>query len=54
LFSGGNANLVSSDAAKEADFAMPVFESFGIAKDSGTSGLCQLRTFREGERQLHQ
>ena len=33
LFSGGNANLVSSDAAKEADFAMPVFESFGFAKD---------------------
>jgi uncharacterized SAM-binding protein YcdF (DUF218 family) len=32
-FSGGNANLVSSDAAKEADFAMPVFESFGFAKD---------------------
>jgi uncharacterized SAM-binding protein YcdF (DUF218 family) len=33
VFSGGNANLVSSDAAKEADFAMPVFESFGFAKD---------------------
>ncbi len=33
VFSGGNANLVSSDAAKEADFARPVFESFGIAKD---------------------
>jgi uncharacterized SAM-binding protein YcdF (DUF218 family) len=33
IFSGGNANLVSSDAAKEADYAMPVFESFGISKD---------------------
>ena len=33
VFSGGNANLVSSDAAKEADFAMPVFESFGLAKN---------------------
>src|SRR5713226_9393696 len=33
VFSGGNANLVSSDAAKEADFAMPVFESFGLPKD---------------------
>jgi len=33
VFSGGNANLVSSDAAKEADFAMPVFESFGFAKE---------------------
>jgi uncharacterized SAM-binding protein YcdF (DUF218 family) len=33
LFSGGNANLVTSDAAKEADFAMLVFESFGFAKE---------------------
>jgi uncharacterized SAM-binding protein YcdF (DUF218 family) len=33
VFTGGNANLVSSDSAKEADFAMPVFESFGVAKD---------------------
>jgi uncharacterized SAM-binding protein YcdF (DUF218 family) len=33
VFSGGTANLVSSDAAKEADFAMPVFESFGFVKD---------------------
>ena len=33
VFSGGNANLVSSDAAKEADFAMPVFESLGVPKD---------------------
>jgi uncharacterized SAM-binding protein YcdF (DUF218 family) len=32
VFSGSNANL-SSDAAKEADFAMPVFESFGFVKD---------------------
>src|SRR5260370_33806555 len=33
VFSGGNANLASSDTAKEADFAMPVLESFGFAKD---------------------
>ncbi len=33
VFTGGNANLVASDAAKEADFAMPVFESFGLSKD---------------------
>ncbi|HJZ19581.1 MAG TPA: YdcF family protein [Bradyrhizobium sp.] len=33
VFSGGNANLASSDVAKEADFALPVFESFGIARD---------------------
>jgi uncharacterized SAM-binding protein YcdF (DUF218 family) len=32
VFSGGNANLVSNDAAKEADYAIAVFESLGIAK----------------------
>src|SRR3978361_805950 len=33
LFSGGNANLVSDDAAKEADTARTVFERLGIAKE---------------------
>jgi uncharacterized SAM-binding protein YcdF (DUF218 family) len=33
VFSGGNANLVASDAAKEADFAMPVLEGFGLSGD---------------------
>lgn len=33
VFSGGNPNLVSSDAAKEADFALPVFESLGFSQD---------------------
>jgi uncharacterized SAM-binding protein YcdF (DUF218 family) len=33
VFSGGNANLVSDDAAKEADTAAAVFERLGIAKD---------------------
>jgi uncharacterized SAM-binding protein YcdF (DUF218 family) len=33
LYSGGNANLVSDDRAKEADYAMSVFESLGISKD---------------------
>jgi uncharacterized SAM-binding protein YcdF (DUF218 family) len=32
VFTGGSANLVSGDAAKEADYALPVFESFGISK----------------------
>jgi uncharacterized SAM-binding protein YcdF (DUF218 family) len=32
VFSGGNANLVSDDAAKEADYALAVFERLGIAK----------------------
>ncbi len=33
IFSGGNSNLVSDDEAKEADFAMPVLEGFGISRD---------------------
>ena len=32
VFSGGNANLVSDSSAKEADYALSVFESLGIAK----------------------
>jgi uncharacterized SAM-binding protein YcdF (DUF218 family) len=33
VYSGGNANLVSSDMAKEADYALSVFESLGIPRD---------------------
>lgn len=33
LYSGGNANLVSDDASREADYAVAVFESLGISKD---------------------
>jgi uncharacterized SAM-binding protein YcdF (DUF218 family) len=33
VFSGGNNNLVYSDAAREADFATPVFESFGLSRN---------------------
>jgi uncharacterized SAM-binding protein YcdF (DUF218 family) len=33
LFSGGSANLVSDDSAKEADYAVAVFERLGIARD---------------------
>lgn len=33
LFSGGNANLVSENSAREADYAVSVFESLGIARD---------------------
>jgi uncharacterized SAM-binding protein YcdF (DUF218 family) len=32
VFSGGNANLLMDDSAKEADFALPTFENLGIAK----------------------
>ena len=33
VFSGGNSNLVSNDAAKETDYALAVFESLGVAKE---------------------
>ena len=33
VFSGGSANLVADDSAKEADYAVSVFERLGIAKD---------------------
>lgn len=33
LYSGGNANLVADDTAKEADYATSVFESLGISRD---------------------
>jgi uncharacterized SAM-binding protein YcdF (DUF218 family) len=32
LFSGGNANLVADDSAKEADYAVTVLEGLGVAK----------------------
>ena len=32
IYSGGSANLITDDAAKEADYALSVFESLGIAK----------------------
>jgi uncharacterized SAM-binding protein YcdF (DUF218 family) len=32
VFSGGSANLVSDDSAKEADYAVSVFEKLGIAR----------------------
>ncbi len=33
LFSGGSANLVSDDSAKEADYAVSAFERLGIARE---------------------
>ena len=33
VFSGGSANLVSDDSAKEADYAVSVFERLGVAKN---------------------
>jgi uncharacterized SAM-binding protein YcdF (DUF218 family) len=36
VFSGGSANLISDDSAKEADYAVSVFERLGIAKSRVT------------------
>jgi uncharacterized SAM-binding protein YcdF (DUF218 family) len=33
VFSGGNANLIGDDTAKEADYALPLLESLGIARE---------------------
>ena len=33
VFTGGNANLVSDDTAKEADYAIALFESLGIPRE---------------------
>ncbi|HLI99909.1 MAG TPA: YdcF family protein [Bradyrhizobium sp.] len=33
VYAGGNANLISDDSAKEADFALSAFENFGIARE---------------------
>src|SRR5438270_13218410 len=32
IYSGGNANLLAGDTSKEADYAVSVFESLGIAQ----------------------
>jgi len=37
VFSGGNSNLVSDDAAKEADHAISVLEGLGIARERLTT-----------------
>jgi uncharacterized SAM-binding protein YcdF (DUF218 family) len=36
VFSGGSANLVSDDSAKEADYAVSVFERLGVARSRVT------------------
>jgi len=36
LYSGGSANLISDDSAKEADYAVSVLESLGIARERVT------------------
>jgi uncharacterized SAM-binding protein YcdF (DUF218 family) len=33
VYSGGNANLIGDDSAKEADYALSMLEELGVAKD---------------------
>ena len=33
LYSGGNPNLVSDNRARDADFALPILEGFGLGRD---------------------
>jgi len=49
VYSGGNANLVSDDAAKEADYAVAVFESLGISRDRVISERTSRNTFENAE-----
>ena len=49
VYSGGNANLVSDDAAKEADYAVVVFESLGVSRDRVISERTSRNTFENAE-----
>ena len=49
VYSGGNANLVSDDGAKEADYALAVFESLGISRDRVISERTSRNTFENAE-----
>jgi uncharacterized SAM-binding protein YcdF (DUF218 family) len=49
VYSGGNANLVSNDKAKEADYAVAVFESLGISRDRVISERTSRNTFENAE-----
>jgi uncharacterized SAM-binding protein YcdF (DUF218 family) len=49
VYSGGNANLVSDDAAKEANYAVAVFESLGISRDRVISERASRNTFENAE-----
>jgi uncharacterized SAM-binding protein YcdF (DUF218 family) len=49
IYSGGNANLISDDTAKEADYVVAVFESLGIGKDRVTLERRSRNTFENAE-----
>jgi len=49
VYSGGSANLVSNDAAKEADYALAVFESLGVSRDRIVSERLSRNTFENAQ-----
>jgi uncharacterized SAM-binding protein YcdF (DUF218 family) len=49
IYSGGNANLVSDDASKEADYAEAVFEGLGVSKDRVTPERRSRNTWENAE-----
>src|SRR5580693_1090441 len=55
VYSGGNANLVGDDSAKEADYALSMLEKLGVAKARLTAERLSRNTVanaKEGERWL--
>ena len=49
VFSGGNANLVRDDTAKEADYAILVLENLGVPKDRLTAERLSRNTIENAE-----
>jgi uncharacterized SAM-binding protein YcdF (DUF218 family) len=49
IYSAGSANLVSDDAAKEADYVLAVFESLGVSRGRIMSERLSRNTFENAE-----
>jgi uncharacterized SAM-binding protein YcdF (DUF218 family) len=49
VFSGGNANLVRDDSAKEADYALSMLEDLGVAKERLTAERMSRNTVENAE-----
>jgi uncharacterized SAM-binding protein YcdF (DUF218 family) len=49
VFSGGNANLIGDDSAKEADYALSMLEDLGVAKERLTAERLSRNTAENAE-----
>jgi uncharacterized SAM-binding protein YcdF (DUF218 family) len=49
VFSGGNANLLADDSAKEADYALSALEDLGVAKERLTAERLSRNTVENAE-----